>query len=317
VRALTEAMIAEEMMNQRLDAGVKSSHDGPYAANDEVEIGFVLKEQEGGSEIVAIDTLTIRIQPSTMSLVVGNLVINGLASEIVGHSAGERFTFESIVPRGVPHTELEGRPATIEVQLHRGWRSAPATVEQVVEHYGSPSEMILREQIRLSLQHRIDGDQLAAVIPELFKVLQENVHLPIPDRVKAYSFQQRVASWAKQLEEAGRSREEIGAILKNEKDILTKDVLRVLFKHACLTHLVRKFQIGFSETDLIQRVADLAAQQGRRPEELRREVAEDPKLQSSIHEEVMIRKVTATLLDRVTIVDVDADDWNQQIHVNA
>lgn len=317
VRELTEEMIDQEMMNQRLDAGIKSTQDGPYAVNDDVEFGFNLREQEGGPQLVAIDSLTVRIPPSLKSFSVGNLVISGLAPAIIGRSAGERFAFESIVPRGIPRTELEGRPAIIEVQLHRGWRSAPATVDQVLEHYGTPSEMVLREQIRYSLQHRIDGDQVAAVIPELFKVLQEKVRIPIPDRIKGFSFRQRVASWGKQLEDAGTPREEIGAILEKGKDMLAEDVERVLFKQACVAHLVRKFKVGFSETDLTQRIADLAAQQRRRPEELRREVAVDPGLQSTIKDEVMIRKVTVILLDLVTFVDVDADVWNQQTDSNA
>jgi FKBP-type peptidyl-prolyl cis-trans isomerase (trigger factor) len=317
VRALTEAMINEEMMNQRLDAGVKSTQDGPYVVNDDVELGFYMREQEGSPQLVAIDSLTVRIPPSSTSFVVGNLVINGLGPAIIGRSAGERFTFESIVPRGIPRAELEGRPAMIEVQLHRGWRNAPATVDEVLERYGTPSEMVLREQIRHSLQHRIDGDQIAAVIPELFKVLQERVRIPIPDRIKAFSFRQRVASWGKQLEDAGTPREEIGAILEKGKGMLAEDVECVLFKQACVTHLVRKFKVGFSETDLTQRIADLAAQQQRRPEELRREVVEDPALQSTIKDEVMVRKVTAILLDLVTFVDVDADVWNQQTDSNA
>ena len=317
VRTLTEAMIDEEMMNQRLDAGVKSTHDGPYAEHDDVEFGFDLREQGGGPQLVAVESMTIRIPPSGTSSVVGNLVINGLAASMIGRSAGDQFAFESTVPRGLPKAELEGRPATIEIRIHGGWRNAPATIEQVLEGYGTPSEVVLREQIRHSLQHRIDGDQVAAVIPELFDVMQKTVHLPIPDRIKAYSFQQRMAAWGKQLEKSGTPREKIGAILKNGQDVLKEDVERVLFKHACLTHLVRKFQVGFAEADLIQRVADLAAQQGRRPEDLRREVAESPSLQSSIHEEVMIRKVTAILLDLVTFEDVDADTWNQQVAPNA
>jgi FKBP-type peptidyl-prolyl cis-trans isomerase (trigger factor) len=317
VRALTEVMIDQEMMNQRLDIGIKSTQEGPYVVNDDVEFGFNLREHEGGPELVAFDSLKVRIPPSSKSFSVGNLVINGLAPAIIGRSAGERFTFESIVPRGIPNTELEGRPAIIEVQLHRGWRSAPATVDQVLEHYGTPSEMVLREQIRHSLQHRIDGDQIAAVIPELFKVLQKMVRIPIPERIKATSFRKRVAFWGKQLEDAGTPREEIGAIFEKGQGMLAEDVERVLFKQACVTHLVRKFKVSFSESDLTQRIADMAAQQRRRPEELRHEVAEDPALQSTIKDEVMVRKVTAILLDLVTFVDVDADVWNQQTDSNA
>ena len=78
---------------------------------------------------------------------------------------------------------LTGTKVEFSVETQNASRITPATVEQVVKQYGSPSESILRRQIKMALESKTNRDQDAILAKQVFDSISEKVEFPIPEWV--------------------------------------------------------------------------------------------------------------------------------------
>ena len=242
---------------------------------------------------------------------ISGLIFNDVPEAIVGRSMGDTVTLETVIPMGFTVSSMRGAPVTMEIFLRKAWRTSPATVEDVLAQYGTPNEIVLREQIRFSLRERIDNDQLTAMTQQLFEALYKNVTIPIPNRIHEMMNKRTTALHKEKLEQTGRSSEEIESILRGNNDALEQETSRRLSKAICLHVLSQKLSVGFNEQDLTERIGVMAATRGCRPEELRRQVVDNADQLGPIREDIMTRKITQALVDQITITDMHADEWNK------
>ena len=77
---------------------------------------------------------------------------------------------------------------------------------------------------------------------------------------------------------------------------------------ALATLLCREFDINVGEDELISKIAEMAAEQGRRPEDLRKEIVASGQLQY-IAMSAMEQNAVNKVLELANVTEMDADEW--------
>lgn len=313
VREVTEEMIEAEILSQRIEAGERSIHDGALEIFDEFEGSIrVFDRMKGEDDILSIDTVTLRLPPQGSSVLIGGQTFSGISDAVLGRSIGDTVTLETTMTRGAKLAELEGTPVTMEIVIKKTWRTTMASVEDVLAKYGTPNESVLRQQIKFSLAERIKVDQKGAMVSQVFDILLKKLNVPIPSRIITSELKRKTELFRKNLEDAGESPDRIELLLKENTKALHGNVKRHISAFVITRLLAIENQIGVGESDYTEHIAALAANQGRRPEELRREII-DAKGLGPFREEIMKRKIAEILFDRISITDMDADEWNMTL----
>jgi FKBP-type peptidyl-prolyl cis-trans isomerase (trigger factor) len=184
-------------------------------------------------------------------------------------------------------------------------RSTPASIQELLEGYGTPNEEILLMQIQTSLEKRFEFNQKMFMINELFEGLSSVIEYTPPKRVINRMMQEQAQSIAKNIMDSGGSKEDAEKQLEEVKQPLTDQCTRFMKRKAISTMLQRTLKATMNETDLQAHIADLAALYGKRPEELRKELIDSDKL-SSVSAQVLDGKMFDQLEDQLKFTEVDA-----------
>ena len=105
------------------------------------------------------------------------------------------------------------------------------------------------------------------------------------------------------LQSQGMSSDQIRSKLEADAPAV-RERLRASARRSTMTALLRReFEVGASESDIKKEIQDMAAVQGRRPEELRKEILDAGQI-DAIAARVFERKITDEIIQRAQIVDV-------------
>ncbi len=268
-----DELVEREMLDQRLDAGERSPLDEPLAPDDECDLSVTLHLPESPEPVVVVPRRTVRVPPAGHPLNAGGILLPG-GDALAGHRAGDEVAFETTLPATLPSPEMHGRTAEARTTIHETRRITPASEEQVVARYGSPSGEVLRMQIRFALQQRRHDDRRQAAVDQIFAQLVQLVPIEIPPHVIEVLIDRRVRVVTAELEQQGLSGDDLAERLEGVRRRVT-DTAPMFARRRVLGMLLRNhFDVTFSEEDILAEIRRLAGLQGRRPEELRQEMVE-------------------------------------------
>ena len=311
IKVISDPMIEDEMHEQQLDAGERTPIQNDIKTGDEVTCGVTLSE--AGSEQVLFEqaSTTMRVPKQSGIAKIFNIEVNNFAESIIGCSVGDVFTLRVTIPDEYFDPTLSGTEVEISVEVKGASMISPATIEQVVQQYGSPSETILRRQIKMALESKLNRDQDAILAKQVFDSISEKVDIPIPEWIYK-NFQKIIANnITAGMKLHGCNDEAIAQRLEVNADNITTISQKHAKRKALTTLLCREFNIQIGEDELIGKIAEIAAEQGRRPEDLRKELVAAGQLQNiaiSTMEQNAVKKV----LSLATVTEMDADAWIEQ-----
>ncbi|MDP7071099.1 MAG: hypothetical protein QF561_07100 [Phycisphaerales bacterium] len=293
---ISDAMVEAELNEQRLNAGERSETSSPLAVGDEAACE-VRVTPEGPTEAEPPFKTTIRIPPSGQPAIVEGRPLPGLAERLIGARAGE--TIEAVCPGAGPG----GAPLQVTAEIKQAWRITPSTIEQVVAAVGMPNEAILRMNIRTSMESRFKDAQRAHLVEQVFAAVAAEVDIPISKRMLALRLRERAGQMAQKIQASGRSREETIQIMKDAGPEQEAIVRRQLKRNAIINLIRPVFELGIAEQDVTAEIQKMAAAEGRRPEDLRKEIVDANQI-DMVANRVFEQKIADRILAEATVVDV-------------
>ncbi|MBT8485875.1 MAG: trigger factor, partial [Phycisphaerae bacterium] len=239
------------------------------------------------------------------------LLIDDLAKTLAGRAVGDVVTIETTGPAGHELEEVRGNDLVIAFTIRDGKHMDPATPAQVIEAYGLPSEDILREQIKLALEHRRDEEQRAAMREQVCTYLAGAVDFEVPAKLSASQAgrlleRQRL----EMLYRGGLSPDEVEqrlAEMRAETEVQSRDRLKLSF---ILHKLADHFEVEVTDQEVNGRIAAIASQRGVRPEKLRAEMIQSGGVRQ-IASQIREHKAADRVIDQATVTDISAEDWNK------
>jgi trigger factor len=237
-------------------------------------------------------------------------MIPDLAKRLKGAKTGETITIEATGPEGHEREDIRGAKLVITFEVRDVQRIKPAEPAAVATKYGLPDEQMLREQIKLALEHRRDDEQASAMREQAIEQLAEKVDFDLPEKLSAQQAMRNLEAFRLQLLSEGKTPDEVEtrlAEVRGESDEATRERLKRFF---ILHRLAEQLNVEVSEQEVNGRIAAIAAQRGLRPEKVRTELAQSGRL-GEVVRLVRDQKAADRLVQQAKKVEVSADEWNK------
>ncbi|MEE2680768.1 MAG: trigger factor [Planctomycetota bacterium] len=305
-RTIGEEMVEKELDSQCLEAGTHSAHEEPLETSDRFTCSVTITNPEDGSVEANFPALSGRIPAPGDPLLLDGIPFPELDQQLRGRVKGDSVSTDLVIPRQILGGSLGRSPHTVTLELVETERTVPASIEAVVERFGSPSASVLRKQIRTSLETRFEFEQAMFMTEDLFHQILESLDYTPPKRVVHALLQSQATGMAKAIREQGGSDQDVQAALERERPSAEAKAVDMLRRRAVTGVLRTRLSIGLHEQNVQDRIRQLAAIQNKRPEELRKELV-DAGLITNITEQVMEQKITQVALTEATLVEVSAD----------
>jgi trigger factor len=311
---IADEHIESEVERQGLQLGESEDIDGDFVEGDRI-VGYAVATRKGEDEPFFTHDEVIVVHPGDKNdgrgQVLG-LLIDDLAKVLKGKKVGDTVIIETTVPEAHEREDIRGKDITIEFQIRQAARITPATVEQVVAHYGMESEQMLREQIRLALEQRRDQEQAAAMREQMYEQLANAVDFELPEKLSASQAARFVKQQELEMLYRGMSPEEVEDQLA-EVRAQSMDVARRRLKLFFVLHrMAEKYEIQVSEQEINGRIAMMAAQRSMRPEQLRQQLMQANRI-GEIAMQVRDHKTADRAIAECKVTEITAEEWRKLV----
>ena len=152
------------------------------------------------------------------------------------------------------------------------------------------------------------ADQKSVLLTQVVEQLLEAVDVPVPEYAISLMTQSVSANAAGQMQAKGVSEADIHRKLEEDSDRILQVATGLANRRSVISLLRMHLKLQSNEEDLVAEVGRMAAQQGRRPEELRKELLASGQIQNvlqRVHEQAVVN----TVLEQANVQDMPADEW--------
>jgi trigger factor len=292
---ITDEQLAEELEHLRKQAGIWAPVEGGKVEKDDQVIGDVVIKGEGDAEGQKFDNSEIYIRHVAM---VGPIVVEKLDELMEGAKSGDAKTTTVDIPKTFYDENYRGKKVEVTITVRDIKRIKPAEMdESFFKRYGIANEAELKSRLREALEKRAEQQAQASMREQIYKYLIGNTKFNLPENVVADQSAQLLRRRYSDMLMRGMTAEQVKEQLdqlKSTSDEQAKEQLKVLF---IMDKLAKKLEVAVSEEEINGRVAQIAIQQGRRPEKMREEMARDGSLVTfgiQLREEKCLEKLLAS-----------------------
>jgi trigger factor len=307
-----EDMVKAELERQQLMHGESSKVEGSVEENDRL-VGYASATRSDEAEPFFRQDNVVLVVPAKADGGKGQvlgLLIEDLHAKLQGAKVGESIAIDTVGPEGHEREDIRGAKLHIVFEVRDMQRIAPADPTAVAVRYGLPDAEMLREQIKLALEHRRDEEQASAMREQAVEALAEKVDFDLPGKLTAQQAARNLEQYRLELLHAGKTPDEVEqklAEVRAESEDATRERLKRFF---ILMRLAEQFNVEVSEQEVNGRIAAIAAQRGMRPEKLRGELAQAGRI-AEVARMVRDQKAADRLVQQVKKTEVSADQWNE------
>jgi len=297
--------IDEKRVNEALEALRRR-----YGKMDEVETAQsgdmiradVTMKVEGIEQGETGHDLPVRVGPT----VVMGVWFEDMAKVLTGAKPGQTKTATAEVPDTHEKEEYRGKNAEFTIEIKLINRLIPAEMnEEFFGSFGVEDEETLRRVIQESLEGQVDREMRTHSVRQIYKYLEENVEFELPAGVAARYSDRMLSRRYYELLQQGVPQEQLVENMERLRASSSEQSAQELKMSFIMERVADKLEIEVSEMEINGYIANMAAQQGRRPERLRDELDRQGRsamLKHQIREEKAIDRI----LEMADVVDAPA-----------
>ncbi len=234
------------------------------------------------------------------------LVVENLGKLLLGKGHGDTVTISQTGPAVHEDERIKGQPITIHIRIDAVERMEPATIETVLQQTGVESQEMLGTQIRSMLESRAQQRQRGAMHDQVCEQLLEKVQFDLPEGLTGRQAQRLLRRRAMELAYQGVPQPEIEQRIAEMRTESEADARRQLKLFFILDKAAKELDVSVSEGEVNGRVAQMAMQQGRRPEKLRQELARRGDLEY-LYLQVREQKTLDEILTKAAVTEVEGE----------
>jgi trigger factor len=293
--AVTDEQLAEEIAHLLKRSGIWAPVEGGKVEKEDQVIADVVAKVEGEAEPRKIDNAQVEVRPVAM---VGPVVAEKVDELLEGAKAGDTKSLTVDVQKTFYDESLRGKKVELAITIRDIKRIKPAEMnEDLFKRYGVADEAELKNRLKEALEARAEQAAQTAMREQVYKYLTENTKFDLPEKIVADQSAQLLRRRYSSLLMRGMTAEQIqeqADQIKSATDEQAKEQLKTFF---IMNKLAKKLEIQVTEEEINGKVAQIAIQQGRRPEKVREEMVRDGSLASfgmQLDEEKCLEKLLAS-----------------------
>lgn len=310
--------IDQEILRQRYRWGTPNRIDEPLQHLDRM-IGRAEVTIDGAEGIFFETEQALVVVPAVEDEGKGQLLgllIDDLDKALLGKKAGDTIDVSTTGPEYHEREEVRGKKLTIKYTIRAAERITPADVASLVEKFGLGTEEILREQIKFALEQRRDAEQLAAQREQVFEWLLEQINFELPPKLSERQVSRSIARQRLDLLQRGideNTVEQRLAELRGQSEDQARSRLRLFF---ILARLAEQYGVQVTEQEVAGRIHQIAQSQNMRPDQVRQQLMRTGAI-NDVALQIREQKTADRILEKATVTDVPAEDWNKEIQSRA
>jgi trigger factor len=228
----------------------------------------------------------------------GGMTINDLVEHVAGAKVGEKRQWTVHVTPDYPIEAIRDQDIQLEISVKDIKRlDLPEVNKEFLDGLGFENVQELRDALKERLEERINYDVQQAMREQVTAFLLEQVQVELPARLSERQATRMAGRRAVELMMRGMTREQVMGNFQALKAAAQADAFRELKQFFILQKLAGDKKVDVDEGELNSQVAMLALRQGKRPEKVKHEMAQDGSLQFlyiRLREEKAIDKVLET-----------------------
>jgi trigger factor len=304
--------ILEEIERQKSRNGNLEEVDGKASEGDFL-VGPAVVHLDGKEEpFYKTEQTRLTIPAKDEGGEVLGLFIEDLGKILAGATVGDEITIKTEGPEEHELEDVRGAKVTVTFNVVQAINIIPLTDEELISFFGLESLAMLKEQVQLALEQRRDQDQAAVLRQQATAEIAARVEMELPEKTSAMQAERDLQRLRTQLQSSGRmSMEEVEAEVAKVRSGSADESKKRLKAFFILSKLADHFHVTVNEMEVNARIAELAMQNGKRPEEMRNALAQQGQLQQ-IQAVVREEKAADQLVAACTVTDMPVEEWQKQ-----
>ncbi len=301
---VTDDQIDREIEQLRRWSGVWTPRQaGEVELDDQIIADAVLKADDD-EEQEKLNNIEIFVRQSGF---VGAVPVEKLDELLIGAKAGDTKQTTVDVPKTYFREQYRGKKVDIQITIKDiKWLKPAALDENFLRRFGVEEESELREKFRDTLQSRLETQERTEMTKQIYRYLLDNTDFDLPLDIVAQHSTTLLQRQYSNLMMRGLSREQVEEQMEQlqaSSDQQAREQLKTFF---IMDKIAEKLEIDVSEEEINGHIAQLAIQQGQRPERMREQMLRDGSL-TQFRLQVREDKCIAKLLESAKITEIEAE----------
>ncbi len=275
-------------------------------AGVEVKI-FAGKDAGDDAEViqeVPLDHVLVNGESAEYKGHVAGIVVENLGKTLTGKTAGDEVVVSMTGPSAHENEKIREQPITLKLTIGTVHRIEAATVASITEQMGLQSEDELKERVKAMLEQRAEQNSQADVYQQLTDALVDKVELELPKGITDQQASRVLQRQGMEMMYRGVPEEEVRAKLADMRSESEEQAARQLKQFFILDKASKELEIDVDEQELNGRIAMMAMQQGRRPDKLRQEMAQQGQIEQ-LYLQLREQKTLDKILEQAKVTEVE------------
>lgn len=309
---VTEAVVEEELSKACINEGSLETRE--LADGGDYLTGHAVMKGKEGNEFYNLDGAVIQ-KPTKdkkgKGMILG-IMVDDFDKQLGNPKAGDTVTIKAKGPEQHEVEAVRGNDLTMTFEVKRIDRIIPAKVEDLVKQYGFESDSQIKDAIKQRLAVNVRVQQQTAQHQQIAKYLLDNVEMTLPQRLTAQQAVRNLERRRLELMYRGVDQaqiEEHMAELRQASGATAQRDLKLFF---ILIRAAEEFQIGINETEVNNRIVQMAMQRNVRPDVLRNELIRTNQV-GTVVQQVREHKTLDAILARANVTEISADEFNKSV----
>ena len=309
---VTDEHIDNEIEQQQTRNGKLEEVEGK-ASEGEFLIGPAVVHLDGNEDsFFKTEQTRLTIPPQNDGGEVLGLFIDDLGKILSGASVGDEVAISTTGPEEHELEDVRGAKVVITFNVIQAVRIIPLDNDELISFFGLDSIDTLKEQVQLALEQRRDKEQAAVLRRQATDEIAQRVEMVLPEKTSAMQADRDLQRLRTELQSSGRmTMDEVEAEVAKVRGGSAEESKKRLKSYFILTKLAEHFHVTVSDMEVNSRISEIAMQNGTRPEEMRKKLAQQGQLQQ-IQAIVQEEKAADQLVAACTVTDLPVEDWQAQ-----
>jgi trigger factor len=238
------------------------------------------------------------------------VMVDDFSTQFKSPKVGDTATVKTKGPENHEVEAIRGNDLTITFKVDRIDRILPATTETVVAMLGMESEAALKEALKSRLGQRVAQQQQVAMRQQVAKHLTDTVAMELPAKMASYQASRILENRRMELMYRGvdaQKIEEHMAELRTASGTLAQRDLKLFF---ILHQAAENLGVTVDESEINQRIAQMAYERNVRPDRLRAEIIQSNRV-GAVYNQIREHKTMDAVLQKASIEELPVEKYNE------
>jgi len=306
---VTDARVADQLERVKLNEGNLEQQDasqlGDYC------IGHGILKTADGETVLDLPGAVIQIpkEKDGSGLILG-VKVEDFGKQVGLPKPGDALTVKAVGPENHERVAVRGEPVEISFTVEQVQRIIPAAEEDLVKNFGFEDAEQLKQSLRMRLEQRVMIEQQTAMRQQVARHLLESVSFDLPEKLTQGQAERNLERARMEMLYRGLDEstveERIAEMRSSSKDVAQRE-LKLFF---ILNKVALDMEVQITEEEVYGRIAQMAAERGQRPDELRQQLIRSNQI-NTLAQQIREHKAMDTILSKASIEDLDLEAYNK------